>query len=325
MKLKAHKKKAMTLIEILISLALIAILLVPIANVVISTSNTSKKAEAKQQGSLIGKNILEQIKAIDTVDKGSGEYQLLDNDNDPLNNPTIKFIDGLNEMTPFTVDDAKNKNYSVKVTTEKLDKYSYDETLPNTLNVESYTGAAWNETSIKGVFANAFAFVESNNSSKTIELNDVLNKKIGELPNTDNLILEVGPNMECQFYENTANVGDQPKKGSKASGLIAGTASKDRIMIHLKEGFTRKLSIAVIGNCDKDFSVEITRDSNVEGDVTVVSSNVKRNYTTKNYAAPSNGTQLGDLYKVTVEVIYGKGSDADTVFTATTTNNITFK
>lgn len=324
MKLKAHKKKAMTLIEILISLALIAILLVPIANVVISTSNTSKRAEAKQQGSLIGKNILEQIKAIDTV-SSSGEYQLLDNDNDSTNNPTIKFIDGLNEMTPFTVDDTKNKNYSVKLTTEILNKYSYDENLPGNLNVESYTGAPWNETSIKGVFANAFAFVESNNSSKTIELNDVLNKKIGELPNTDNLILEVGPNMECQFFENTASVGAKPNKGSKASGLIAGIASKDRIMIHLKQGFTRKLNIAVIGNCDKDFSVEITRESNVEGDVTVVSSDVKCKYNTKNYAAPNKGTQLGDLYKVTVEVIYGKGSDAESVFTATTTNNITFK
>ncbi|MDZ7548384.1 type IV pilus modification PilV family protein, partial [Clostridium perfringens] len=81
-KLKA--KYGMTLIEVIISVTLLSILVVPLSGLVISSLKTNKGAEHKQKASYIGQKVLEEIKAYDEItlkdDTGVKYFQLLDGD-----------------------------------------------------------------------------------------------------------------------------------------------------------------------------------------------------------------------------------------------------
>ena len=61
------KSKGMTLIEVIISIAILAIVLIPIANVGISAIKTNKKADMKQKAGEVGQKVLEQVGMYDTM------------------------------------------------------------------------------------------------------------------------------------------------------------------------------------------------------------------------------------------------------------------
>ena len=65
------KKKGATLLEVIISLVMISVLLVPAAKLVISASKKNKDTEIKQQGKDIGQGILEKISSFETVEEDS--------------------------------------------------------------------------------------------------------------------------------------------------------------------------------------------------------------------------------------------------------------
>ena len=68
---KYTRKKGMTLIEAIISVALFSILIIPISGLVMTAMKTSEKAEAKQEASYVGQGILEEMNIYDeiTIDK----------------------------------------------------------------------------------------------------------------------------------------------------------------------------------------------------------------------------------------------------------------
>ena len=61
------KSKGMTLIEVIISIAILAIVLIPIANVGISAIKTNKRADMKQKAGEVGQKVLEQVGMYDTM------------------------------------------------------------------------------------------------------------------------------------------------------------------------------------------------------------------------------------------------------------------
>lgn len=65
------KKRAMTLLEIIISVALMTALLIPAANIVMMAIRQNKESEVKQQGTSIGQSFLEKISSIDSIKEGS--------------------------------------------------------------------------------------------------------------------------------------------------------------------------------------------------------------------------------------------------------------
>ena len=64
-KLKA--KKGMTLIEVIISVALLSILIVPLSGLVMSSLENNISAEYRQKASYIGQKVLEELKAYDKI------------------------------------------------------------------------------------------------------------------------------------------------------------------------------------------------------------------------------------------------------------------
>lgn len=314
MKLKSQKKRAMTIIEILISIALIAILLVPIANVVISSSNTSKKAEAKQQGALLGQNILEEIKAIDKPNGGKNIHKL-------LNGEEIRF----NSTTKEEEKKFEKKNYSVTVITERVDEYSYDRTVVADANGK--TGTSW-DAGENTDYAHMIRLEEETDLSgiKKIKMTNPSKAELGTYLDQTNLILEVENGMKSVFYENTGSK-DKPVKGKMFCEINSLNGAKNKILININDKFEKDIAIAIINKSDKDLEFEVTTEDYKYNNVNIYAGGEKtaNNIKVKNYAAKSSGTQLGDLYKITVEVRYGKGSESDVVFTASTTNNIDVK
>lgn len=78
MKLKRKAKKGMTLIEIIISIALIAILFIPIANIAFTSMKTNSKGEKKQVASAEGQRLLEEFNVLDEINlslDGEGNIQ----------------------------------------------------------------------------------------------------------------------------------------------------------------------------------------------------------------------------------------------------------
>ncbi len=75
---KYTRKKGMTLIEAIISVALFSILIIPISGLVMTAMKTSEKAEEKQEASYVGQGILEEMNIYDEITIKDGKFKLLD-------------------------------------------------------------------------------------------------------------------------------------------------------------------------------------------------------------------------------------------------------
>lgn len=66
-----NKKRGLTLIEVLISMAIFGIIIVPISSMVLTSVNLNKKSQDKQQGTYIAQKVLEiaKFQSLDTKDK----------------------------------------------------------------------------------------------------------------------------------------------------------------------------------------------------------------------------------------------------------------
>jgi len=62
--LQVYKKKALTLIEVVISLAILFIIMIPISTMAIQTIKMNKQAEDKQQATVLAKQLMEKVKSL---------------------------------------------------------------------------------------------------------------------------------------------------------------------------------------------------------------------------------------------------------------------
>ncbi|MCF0239605.1 MAG: prepilin-type N-terminal cleavage/methylation domain-containing protein [Streptococcus gallolyticus] len=69
MKLKC-KKKGVTLLEVIVSVAILAVISVPVGGMLITSVKTNKQVEDKQKAALLGQEILEEIKVVEFDDLG---------------------------------------------------------------------------------------------------------------------------------------------------------------------------------------------------------------------------------------------------------------
>lgn len=82
---KVNKRKGITLIEVIISVALIAILLIPLTNLVMTSIKKNKQSENKQEATNLGQKVIEELKAQDSIQlhdfdssTNKGKYTTLD-------------------------------------------------------------------------------------------------------------------------------------------------------------------------------------------------------------------------------------------------------
>ena len=79
---KNKAKKGITLIEVIISVTLLSILIIPLSTIVIKSLNNKEEASDRQKATYIGQKILEELKAYDVItlkeDSNTKYFNLLD-------------------------------------------------------------------------------------------------------------------------------------------------------------------------------------------------------------------------------------------------------
>lgn len=130
-------KKGITLIEVLISLAILGILIVPLSSMVLTSVSINRMGKEKQQGTNVAQKVLEQIKIIDepniealynnirsnfpSREIGTNELKLYyDEDGNPATQANYKYLIDLtlNEKTHDVVNDIVfNNNIQIKDST----------------------------------------------------------------------------------------------------------------------------------------------------------------------------------------------------------------
>ncbi|MBU5488056.1 type II secretion system GspH family protein [Clostridium sp. MSJ-8] len=120
---KVNKRKGITLIEVIISVALIAILLIPLTDLVMTSIKKNKKAEVKQEATNLGQKIVEELKAQDTIQlhdfdssTNIGKYTTLDG----------YVLNVIKESDEWKMEGPGDKDLPIEVTLKKNDKVKYN-------------------------------------------------------------------------------------------------------------------------------------------------------------------------------------------------------
>jgi len=119
MKQKRKAKKGITLIEAIISVALLAILIIPLSNVVLAAFQTNKNGEIKQKASFVGQKVLEEMEAYDELRLISGNHFLL-LDGDQINETSPNNYSG--SFTRATL----GNDFRVVLTMEKDSDFNFN-------------------------------------------------------------------------------------------------------------------------------------------------------------------------------------------------------
>ncbi len=132
MKKTSRRKKGITLIEAIISVALLSILIVPIGGMIINSFKTNKNAQIKQNASYIGQKALEELKIYDNIKlkdfSGNKGFKMLDGQ------IIYKQPDGSyrGEFTNSELD----KSFNVEVNIKKNSNFTYEDDTEMNLTID---------------------------------------------------------------------------------------------------------------------------------------------------------------------------------------------
>lgn len=330
-KRKIKARKGMTLIEVVMSVALIAILLIPLANVAMTTLKTNKKSEIKQEASQVGQDVMEELKSYDELKVVSGNK--------------VNFSKG--ELTYNPTDDKNilkgtfsgikqdNSSYNAKVTFEKDASLNAD---------QSGTGLSNYIQSKSGMVINGIINIRSYDSSNkkyTIvnqkynetkkEVEDKSTNKISKYDKDKSFVLKVNNNA-YYFYEENSSISNDDDSVPKEyiQGVISNTSASEQTIIivlskELKEKTIPTIKIHVENNLsdNKMVNLVIWKEAGTQANEEVTYNEDKSNFS-QSELTETTDVNLGDLYKITVEVTK-KGDDSDVIFKTISTKNLKFK
>ena len=184
MRLK-NKKKGVTLIEIIMSIALLAIVSIPIGQMLLTAVRTSKEGQDKQEATLIGQEILEEIRAkefeVDGVTLSSGI--IIDKVNDSkyeIDPATMESVDGFTIDINLTEDNKINFNEDLEPTEYDGILYMKKDEISNTKIVisanEDFSGTRNLEYDV--TIPNNVLTIKNSNNNMDITIGNNTSKKI---------------------------------------------------------------------------------------------------------------------------------------------------
>lgn len=229
MKIIRCKKKGMTLIEAIISVALLLVLIIPISGLVMTSINTNKRAEIKQEATYIGQKLLEEMKVYDEIILGvTKEFQLLNGQK------ITKVGESDNFVGKFIVD-----KYDVELSLNKDNQFVYDNNIvSNEINT--------NEMDVVVEFV-------SNNTIKYNNVNYVI---------SDNLTIKT-PNNDTDELEVINGNGTVIFKVTKAS------ERKNKILFVINNDFKGDVNIDFHNERDEEVSIYVKKNSAVTGNLNI--------------------------------------------------------
>lgn len=339
---KAKKKKGVTLIEVLASLAILALLIIPIANLVINSSSTAKRSQDKQKAYLAGQSVLEQIGNIDNskeIDSYDLEYTNMSGD---LTRDNISFPKGSDAVTS-ELSNAGNARYKMFVTLKK----ELTNESPEERSISVDTGEDFMTKYPESALALQLSKTSESAPIDVYNPNDPTRSYSFVNNESKGYVIYIASDGTCDLYEDRNYGTGSPEIGTKLmSGIGTINNSYNKLRIYLAGN--KKLntsngtvpSIPLSGNLNlsvvsdyagiNDLEVEVTKGEDVS---TILSMPVKLGDSVpgsihvNEYSAEGDlSKKIGDLYKVTVEVRPINGKDAgDDIFSGSTTCNVLVK
>ncbi|MBS6503737.1 MAG: prepilin-type N-terminal cleavage/methylation domain-containing protein [Clostridium sp.] len=302
---KVKAKKGMTLIEVIISVALLSILIVPLSGLVMSSLKNNISAEYRQKASYIGQKVLEELKAYDKItlknDTGKKYFELLDGDEiiqDLKEDSTGNTFKGSFDRTIYggaSESAGKDDNlYNVEVKLEKDLNFQYE----NVNNLDKNNNAAF-----------IFNFLRDSSNNNVIKIED----------NPDNSYA-VSNELIMELDKNSNNLIVYKKNESTPLVTVNKTkADNNTIVLYIKEGFSRNVNIEFKNNIEETVEIHLISGDNNSSKFKIYSS-IGDVILYEEKQIEEN--PVADMYNYKVTV---KDSENNTLFEGSSSKNVNIK
>ena len=304
--MRRNKKKGITLIEVIISIAILAVVIVPLSAMTITTNRKSEVSEERQKAATVGQQYLEEITAYSstgiTLD-ADDKFALLDN-----NANEKKLVATRNALGIVT---SLNSNFNLRSDNPDT-PYNVEIDLQRDANA-SYKQQ---DTITNETLDDDCDYVIKLCNNNVIEVNG-----ISYSFSRSNYIMEINEDMEL-------TINDDPS-GTSASFIPRYPGNiKNKIKFKYDNGYDYNLNpirYFEINSTYRDHDISIEKTFNrdeLAGGNRLVDFNVESAYTTisvKNNVFTETNVREGDLYKINVIVRNEKG---DTLFEGSSATNI---
>ena len=294
---KSKAKKGMTLIEVIISVALLSILLIPISGLVMSSFKNSKKSEDKQNATYIGQKVLEELKAYDEIKlEGSDEkyFKLLDGDE--IKQTSENEFEGDLKRTIYGItSETKSSNeevYNVEINMIQDLNFKYSDM--NNLNKND-------NADLKLDFTNDGVNKIKQNSTESTKIDGDLVIELEK--NLNELTLKISK-------KNSSNLIMEELKTNYNSGSV---------ILYIEKTYSNKTNIEIKNNTGDHIDIYLIKQNNVIGKLNLISGNGNVIL----YEEDEIETNpVGDMYNYTVTV---KDDNRNILFQGSSSKNIDIK
>lgn len=348
-RLAKKKKGGFTLIEVLMTISLIMIVMLPLSQFVKNAQETSLKAKRKQEGGSIGQSVLEQIGNTNTFysdDKGT--YINLKNGND-IQRVDIQSNEKSKAITDYSYKDGDTvKKYSLQIESKKVDKYTYNYSSSNTTDNRDKIVIYKDDGTVNSDIFNNYSslitffnngrvsFGKSNVNAKSFIDGNNLFIKI-YTGDTGKYVYSLNEGSYCLKDDIPIENSDSIQKGTSYCKILLYFSETGKLLTDGnameevdKNPFNGNIKIYVRNEIDETVYFDLVKGKNVKGSIDVLGneSNTasQNNFSINKYDYSNNSSKviLGDLYEVNVKVVYNKDkNDAETLFNSKTVKNLT--
>ena len=299
MKKKNKKiKKGMTLIEVIISVTLLSILIVPISGFIISSIKNNTTSQKKQEASYIGQKILEELKAYEelslkTDDIGS-YFELLDGDKIYKTSDNNSFEGDFERNIYGKVlenDDRKLREYKVELTMTEYSNFKYNDI--NNVDINS-------DADFKIDFINKDNISLNNNGTKeTMSSSESIVIKIKKENNEFNLSI---------YDKNNTEIGSAKKENKS-----------NKILLYISSEYNINTNIEIENYTGEWIYVYLIKQKNNSSDINIISTEGRVILSEEEEISLN---EIGTMYQYTIKV---KDSKDNILFQGQSSNNINIK
>lgn len=336
MKKKRIERKGYTLLEVILSVALIALLLIPISNMIMTAMKSNKRADIRQDGAIVGQQVLEELKTFNSL----------------ASSTPINLLDG---VTHFDVVAASSTATRTVYSGEMRDgnqRYEVNVIAEKDNNFNNYMAATTTPSSKPDTDYSFILKFKTNGTQNIVCFNGgEINIPYNAGSNTKLLLYlrrnESNPNnLTLKLYDYTGDNAQEATplyEDTRNDYNAANNSTKNLVKIELDESFTGRnngndpgtIPIIVDSN-STGLVLDIVKEKETKGKVSVTSSlsngdNIsfdghlkeasKETFTAKQNIRKQNTediTAIGDLYNITV-VVKNNGKE---IFRSQTSSNL---
>ena len=296
MKKKNKKiKKGMTLIEVIISVTLLSILIVPLSGFMISSLKNNTISQKKQEASYIGQKILEELKAYEYIsletDKNGKYFQLLDGDKiyKDLNSNSFNGNFKRNIYGKVLENDDRNlREYNVELSMVEDSNFKFNDI--NNLDMNS-------DADFKIDFINDGKLILTNSETKE------------EKQSSENIVIKI------EKEDNEFNLSIYDKNNTEI-GSAKKENKNNKILLYISSGYNINTNIEIENYTGEWIYVYLIKQKNNPSDINIISTEGRVVLSEEEEISLN---EIGTMYQYTIEV---KDSKDNILFQGQSSNNI---